>query len=158
MTDERKKEFTLKISQAGPAGLTILLYEMTLEYLREAEQSYQKQDREAFRQKIHLAQNCIRMQQKSLQMEYEPAKTLFSLYTFLHSHLAKAITRFTIEQVQETKAILQKLHDAYQKAEKMEQEEPLMTNTQKVYAGLTYGRHALVENLTDGGAGRGFLV
>lgn len=158
MTDEQKKEFTLKITQAGPAGLTILLYDITLEYLAEAEQAFRQQNRSDFRHKLHLAQNCIRMQQKSLQMQYEPAKTLHSLYIFLHSHLAGAITRFTIEQVQETGKILRNLRDAYQKAEQMEQEEPLMENTQKIYAGLTYGRHSLVENMEECSTGRGYLA
>ena len=37
MTDEKKQQYTLKISQASRTQLVVILYEMTLDYLKEAE-------------------------------------------------------------------------------------------------------------------------
>ena len=91
MTKEKKKEFTLRISQAGEGGLTVILYEITLEYLKDARESFQKGDLDSFTEDIHHAQDCIRLQQSSLQMGYEPASTLLSLYVYLHAELSKAL-------------------------------------------------------------------
>ena len=48
MTDEKKKEYTLRISQAGDAALTIILYEITMDYLQDALDSLEPGDRSGF--------------------------------------------------------------------------------------------------------------
>jgi flagellar protein FliS len=53
---------------------------------------------------------------------------------------------------------LQKLRDAYDLVVSKDESAPVMTHTQTVVAGLTYGRNALNENLTDAGSNRGFCV
>ena len=55
MTDQRKKEFSLRITQANKTELIVILYEMYLDYLGEAENAVQ--DKRAFREAIRKARN-----------------------------------------------------------------------------------------------------
>ena len=57
MTDQRKKEFSLRITQANKTELIVILYEMYLDYLGEAEE--EAQDRKSFREAIRKARNCL---------------------------------------------------------------------------------------------------
>lgn len=53
---------------------------------------------------------------------------------------------------------MSKLHDAYEKVGEQDTSGPIMENTQTVYAGLTYGKNTLTENLYDQGSNRGFRI
>ena len=158
MTKEKKKEFTLRISQAGEGGLTVILYEITLEYLSDARKSFQRGDMESFADDIHHAQDCIRLQQSSLQMGYEPAGTLLSLYVYLHAELSKALVEMDCSHLDICEKIETDLWRAYVVAVNKQDETPLMSNSQKIYAGLTYDRNSMVENSFDFVQSRGYLA
>ena len=53
---------------------------------------------------------------------------------------------------------MKKLYDGFVHAAGQDHSEPLMKNTQQVYAGYTYGRDNLVETCQDSDSSRGFLV
>jgi len=53
---------------------------------------------------------------------------------------------------------LQKLRDAYAQIASQDDSAPVMSHTQTVVAGLTYGRHSLNENVSDVSSDRGFRV
>ena len=50
------------------------------------------------------------------------------------------------------------LKEAYKEIEKYDTSSPMMGNTQKVYTGLTYGRHSLNEDLAMVCANRGYMA
>lgn len=158
MTKEKKKEFTLRISQAGEGGLTVILYEITLEYLKDARESFQKGDLDSFTEDIHHAQDCIRLQQSSLQMSYEPASTLLSLYVYLHAELSKALIEMDASHLDICEKVETDLWKAYTVTMSKRDEVPLMANSQKIYAGLTYGRNSMVENNMDLVQTRGYFA
>ena len=157
MTDELKKEFTLRITQANPISMITILYEITLTYLEEAAEAKQSDDREKFVLAIHHGQDCIRELQSSLNLSYEPAPSLYRLYIQMHRKLAQAITDFSMAACEKVQGQLQQLRDAYMQLEKTGSWDRVMVNTQQVYAGLTYGRTSLVESLEQGD-NRGFLA
>ncbi len=156
MTDEKKKEYTLRISQAGDAALTIILYEITNDYLEDALKYLEEGNREQFIESIHRAQNCIKTQQNSIQFQYEPGTVMFSLYIYLHGQLAKALAESDPAPIREVMETEQKLCDAYKQVEATMEEQPLMENAQKVYVGLTYGKNSMPENMEAGSDNRGF--
>ena len=157
MTDELKKEFTLRITQANPISMITILYEIALAYLEEAAEAKQSDDREKFVLAIHHGQDCIRELQSSLNLSYEPAPVLYRLYIQMHRKLAQAITGFSLDACEKVKGQLEQLRDAYIQLEKTGSWDSVMVNTQQVYAGLTYGRTSLVESLEQGD-NRGFLA
>ena len=56
------------------------------------------------------------------------------------------------------KRVIAPLSDAYRKISDQNSAGPVMENPQTVYAGLTYGRNTLTENLADQGLNRGILA
>ena len=62
------------------------------------------------------------------------------------------------EQLISVKNNLQKLRDAYAQIASQDDSAPVMSHTQTVVAGLTYGRHSLNENVSDVSSDRGFRV
>lgn len=158
MTKELKQQYTLKITQANKTQLVVILYEMLLIYLDEAASAHEKNDRAGFRDGIRKAGGCLRELTASLHFEYEPAMNLWQLYLYANKELAMADVRNSTEELSHVKMIMTKLHDAYEKISEQDASGPVMANTQTVYAGLTYGRNSLMENLDGQGGNRGFRV
>ncbi len=158
MTKELKQQFTLKISQANKTGLVVILYEMMLIYLEEATLSYEKEDTALYRLSIKRARACLHELMASLHYEYAIAGNLLQLYTFADKQLTKADVRNNVKELDVVKTMMEKLHAAYEAVSEQDASPPLMANIQTVYAGLTYGRNQLTENLTDQGSSRGFRV
>ena len=158
MTKEMKQEFTLKITQANKTELIQILYELLLVYTGEAKEAHARQERAGFREGIRKARGCINELLASLHFEYELAMNFMQLYLYMNRELARAEVRNATEPLAEVEKIVGKLHAAYEKLSDMDTSGPVMSNVQTVYAGLTYGRNSLTENLTDQGADRGFRV
>ena len=158
MTKECKQQFTLRISQANSTELVVILYEMLLSYLDEGEGAFQAQDRAAFKEAIRKARGCLNELMQSLNLEYEPAPNLLQLYLFCIRRLAVCEVRREDKCFAEIRKVIQPLRDAYAEIVKLNDQGPVMNNSQTVYAGLTYGRNTLTENMADQGTNRGMLV
>ncbi len=158
MTRECKQQFTLRITQANSTQLVVILYEMLLCYLDEAKNALEVQDKAAFTEAARKARGCINELMQSLHLEYEPAPSLLQLYLYCIKRLAAAELHREAGAVEEIERVITPLHDAYMQIAELNQEGPVMNNSQSVYAGLTYGRNTLTENMTDQGTNRGMLV
>lgn len=158
MTRECKQQFTLRISQANATELVVILYEMLILYLQEAKEALEKQDKTAFSEAIRKSRGCIKELMHSLHMEYEPAPTLLQLYLFCIRSLAKSEFHKEEQPLLEVERVIIPLKEAYEKIAKQNTDGPVMQNYQTVYAGLTYGRNQLTENMTDQGTNRGMLA
>ena len=156
MTKELKQQFTLKISQANKTQLIVILYEMLLSYLDEAQEAHQNGNRAEFREAIRKARGCLKELMASLHFEYEPAMNILQLYLYANREMTRADIRNSMEELEHVRRIMTKLHEAYEKVSDQDTSEPVMANIQTVYAGLTYGKNTLTENLADQGSNRGF--
>ena len=139
MTRELKQEYTLRITQANKTQLITILYEMVLLYVDEA-------------------QAALDELTASLNFDYELAHNLLQLYLYINRELVKASSHYDRENLEHVRLIISELHKAYQTIEAQDTSGPVMGNTQTVYAGLTYGRNTLTENIADSAANRGFCV
>ena len=158
MTKELKQEYTLRITQANKTQLITILYDMTLLYLAEAKEALEEDRKEDFKMAIRKIQGCIGELVDSLHMEYDLAKQLFQLYRYAYRELTKASIRHSQENLDHVVSMITKLREAYAQIEGPDVSSPVMGNTQTVYAGLTYGRSELNENLVSPEANRGFSV
>lgn len=158
MTKELKQEFTLRITQANKTQLITILYEMILLYLEEAEEALVIEDKAAYKNALRKIRGCMNELTASLHFEYELAQNLLQLYLYINRELVQAGIHYEKENLAHVKSIIGKLHEAYQQIESQDVSGPIMGNTQTVYAGLTYGRNTLTENIADPGANRGFCV
>lgn len=158
MTNEKKQTFTRRITQANRTQLVVIVYEMLLVYLEDAMQAYQQENKEEFKENLHMARECIGQMRTSLNFEYNLSKNLFSIYCFADRELAKDIYGYKTDNIEVIQMIFTKLHDAYYKICDKDKSQPLMDNIQSVYAGLTYGKNELNESLSNYDVKRGFLV
>ena len=155
MTKECKQQFTLRITQANSTQLVVILYEMLLQYLSDGEQA--AEDRQ-FLEAVHSARGCINELLNSLHREYSPAGELSRLYLYCIRRLAQCEVRGDRSGLEEVRKVIEPLCDAYRQIQDQNPSGPVMNNSQTVYAGLTYGRNQLTENMADQGTNRGMLV
>lgn len=158
MTKECKQQFTLRITQANSTQMVVILYEMLLCYLDEAKNALEIQDKAAFTEAARKSRGCIDELMRSLRLEYEPAPVLLQLYLYCIRKLAAAELHKQAGAIEEIVQVIKPLHDAYMQIADLNQAGPVMNNSQSVYAGLTYGKNTLTENMADQGANRGMLV
>ena len=156
MTRELKQQYTLRISQANKTQMIVILYEMLLVYVEEARVAHEQGDRAGFKEGIRKARGCVKELMESLHFEYEPARNLLQLYLYVSQELTRADIHNRTEELEHIRQVIEKLHGAYEEISKQDTSGPVMENTQTVYAGLTYGKNTLTENLADQGSSRGF--
>ena len=158
MTDERKQEFTLRITQANSTGLTVILYEMLLTYIDEAKAACENGDKDALKASIRAARGSLEELMNSLNPTYEIAGNLMSLYLYVNRELLQSQIKKDAERLVRAEAVIRPLYEAYRTISAQDDSAPLMQNTQTVIAGMTYGRDCLNESMEDQGASRGYFV
>ena len=158
MTKVQKQQFTLRITQANKTGLVVILYEITLAFLEDALEEFEREDWKAYKSSIYKARDCLDELLESLNTRYEPGMLLRSLYHYYKKEITSAAILRNTEKLLPVMDMIRELKDSYEKIAEQDTSAPLMENTQTVYAGLTYGRGCLNENLADQGTDRGFRI
>ncbi|MCM1569466.1 MAG: flagellar protein FliS [Roseburia sp.] len=158
MTKECKQQFTLRISQANSTEMVVILYEMLLCYLDEAQEALKLPEFTAFKEAVRKVRGCLNELMRSLNMEYEPAPALLQLYLYCIRRLAHGEFHKEEQDLLHIRSVILPLKDAYAQIAGQNTQGPVMNHSQTVYAGLTYGRNTLTENMTDQGANRGMLA
>lgn len=158
MKKEDRQQFTLRITQANPTELVVILYEMLLCYLEDAESALEAGETAQFRDAVRKSRGCLNELLGSLDLRYEPAPALQRLYLFCIRRLARGEQRRDRELLAEIRRVIVPLRDAYRQIAAQNSAGPVMNNSQTVYAGLTYGRNTLTENMADQGSNRGILA
>ena len=70
----------------------------------------------------------------------------------------KSVSAMKISGLEEAEKIMRRLYHSFAEAAKSDTSAPIMSNTQQIYAGMTYGRNQLNENDMNYDNQRGFLV
>lgn len=156
MKSELKKEFAMRISQANNVQMIIIAYEMAETYIQDAMNS--KDDETSYIGNIELASKCIDELKANLHYEYEPAKALKELYVYMKAKLRDARYDKNAQALVEVKGYLASLREAYESVKDTDTSAPLMSNTQSVVAGITYGRNQVLDELSSDNGNRGYLV
>ena len=158
MTKSQKQQFTLRITQANKTEMIVILYEMILAYIEEAKEAARVDEKAEFKDAIRKIRGCINELMTSLHLEYDLAMNLLQLYLYMNRELVKADLKNDITFIEHIESIVLKLHQSYKELAGQDKSGPVMENVQTVYAGLTYGRGRLTENLTYQSPNRGFVI
>ena len=151
-------DFTRRISQANRSGLVVVMYDIFFTYLDDARAAYDAADWDAYKEALRRAQRAIDELISALNFSYDMAKNLYSIYVFCRDSIAKSLYKRDLADAEDACRLMKKLYDGFLHAAGQDHSEPLMKNTQQVYAGYTYGRDNLVETCQDSDSSRGFLV
>ncbi|GEM_PF-847743 len=166
MTKDKKKEFTLRISQANKTELIIILYEMTICYIEDVINASHTSDSVAsvidnieLQNAVRRAVGCIEEMQNNLHYEYDLAKTLKQIYLYMKKELRTVAITGDASNLDIVKKELISLKDAYESIKSTDTSEAIMSHTQSVVTGMTYGRNSvLLDSLTTEYTGRGYTV
>ena len=158
MTQERKKEYTLRITQANKTQMITILYEMVLDYTKEARDAISIGDKEMANLKLSYAQSCIDELIRSVNLDFDLGKMLHQIYIFSKKELMMAGINYSIHRIWKVEQNFKTLHAAYKEIEKEDTSAPTMGNTQSVFAGLTYGKYSLNEDVTASSMNRGIMA
>ena len=159
MNKETIQFFTARITQASKSELVVILYEMTLVRIEDAEKSYQENNLYNFDKGLKSAQKYVSELMAALDYRYKISYDLLSLYLYTSKHIIKAIVKQNPLTLQYAKTILTKLLSGFEEVSKADTSGPMMRNTQQLYAGLTYGKGALNETFIDpSNKSRGFIA
>ena len=158
MKKEQIRDYTLRISQANASGLVVIIYELLLDCLADAVQAHQKQDVEQYVTHVKKARRYMGELIHGLNMQDEIARMLAKRYIFLHKELLTLERKPDIKKLEQMTEAIEDMQKHFIRIAREDREEPIMANTQKVYAGLTYGRTQLNETTLDYSGNRGYQV
>jgi len=137
---ESVKIFTRRITSANKSEIIVIIYDIIEENLALAKKTLAEGDRETYRNEIKQAISFVKELLVSLDMNYEVSKNLASLYIYVSRCLNFALVSGKKEEIEAAEKVLRKLGDSFREVAKMDESKPVMENTQRVYAGITYGR------------------
>ena len=140
MKAESVKIFTRRITSANKSELIVIIYDIIEENLALAKKALAEGDRETYRNEIKQAISFVKELLVSLDMNYEVSKNLASLYIYVSRCLNFALVSGKKEEIEAAEKVLRKLGDSFREVAKTDESKPVMENTQRVYAGITYGR------------------
>ena len=140
MKAESIKIFTRRITSANKSEIIVIIYDIIEENLALAKKALAEGDRETYRNEIKQAISFVKELLVSLDMNYEVSKNLASLYIYVSRCLNFALVSGKKEEIEAAEKVLRKLGDSIREVAKTDESKPVMENTQRVYAGITYGR------------------
>ena len=158
MDKEQIVDFTRRVSQSNRSGLTLVTYDIFFAYLTDARNAHEKKDWDVYKQSIRQAQKAVQELIDTLNFSYDLAKELYQIYVFSRDQLAIAMYKRSLAEIDQAESVMKKLRESFATVAENDLSEPLMKNTQQVYAGYTYGRTDVVENFQNEDKKRGFLV
>ncbi|MBQ8971155.1 MAG: flagellar protein FliS [Lachnospiraceae bacterium] len=158
MTKELIQDYTLKISQANPSGIIVLVYDIADQYIKDALSAFDAGNYEEYQTNCKNACRCVEDLLQALNYQYELAFPLMRLYVFINREISVASVMNRVEELLSARDLLLSLKGAFEEVAKQDTSEPALYNTQTVYAGLTYGKNQLNESVADPKGSRGITA
>jgi len=166
MKSESIKAYSYRISQASPVELVVIMYDMAIEYLKDALAAlgenaggYSVAEQENFRRNLKYAKRVIDQLAADLDMQYDISEELLKLYRIMDRYIVKASVEKNIQLTETVIGMLSKLRKSFYEISTEDTSEPVMKNTQQVYAGLTYSNEGSSNEYSqDSVNNRGYMV
>lgn len=149
MDQDKTKAYISKITQANRSELVVVIFELMLDSISIARNAFAEEDLELAEKELKRAQGFLQEMRGSLDFQYEISANLASLYRYVNEQFVKSIVRRRDVNLESCERVLKGLMESFQEVAKQDDSEPVMKNTQQVYAGLTYGKGTLNEIAID---------
>ena len=157
MKKDEIQTFSYRISQANKTQLIVIMYDMAIQYVSDAiENNYETQsEKDEYESDVVQVKRVVDSLVTSLDMQYEVSVQLYNIY------LVKAVAKKdknTIMLLESVKKMLETMRKSFYELSKQDDSEPLMKNTQQVYAGFTYSNDGGSNEYSKGYENRGYKV
>lgn len=150
MTEEQMNVYKMRISQAGIAEMTTIMLEMEAQWIWDAVVAYDGNDKEEFVRCTGKAQAVQVELMNVMNMENPVAVDVYSVFAYINKQLIHSKIKQQPLEFERLAALLEQYHTSFVNLVKTDQGGPVMQQSEKVYAGLTYGAGGLVESSTGG--------
>lgn len=107
-----------QVLTATPEGLTLMLYNGCLKFMKEGIEAIEKKDYEAANTNLQKAERIITEFRVTLNMDYEISHQLMPLYNYAYDCLVEGNMKSSVDKVNEAKDIISGLRDAWAQAMK----------------------------------------
>lgn len=150
------QDYTLRITRANRTELIVILYEIALDNLLEAKEHLHQGNEVEYKKRLQHVCKCVNELIVSLDFSYQISYELMRLYRYVNECILTALTVKDITFLDQATRTLEGLKIAFEQVAAKDQTGPVMQNTEKVYAGLTYSKNTLNEALLHTSINRGF--
>ena len=107
-----------QVLTATPEGLTLMLYNGCLKFMKEGIEAIEKKDYEAANTNLQKAERIITEFRVTLNMDYDISHQLMPLYNYAYDCLVEGNMKSSVDKVNEAKDIISGLRDAWAQAMK----------------------------------------
>lgn len=159
MTKEKQISFARRVSQANKTELVVITYDIILENVDTAEKYLAEEKTEEFRSEMKQAQKFLAELMWALDYRYSISRNLLQLYSYVQRILIASEHSGADRGLDSVRRVVSGLKAAFEEISPQDDSGAVMENSQKIFAGLTYGRDSLTEtDMSANGTKRGFLA
>lgn len=145
MEQTRKEEYIHRVMQANRSELVVITYEIINCELKQAKVDYEKSNWVNYEKVLKNAQAFLNEMMGSLDYNYDISKKLLEIYIYINKVIIEARMQKKVDKLKDIISIIEGLQGAFEEVEKQDNSGPVLGQTQKLYAGLTYGKGVLNE-------------
>ncbi len=142
MTDEKIKEYTLRISQSNRTEIVVISYEIIIEYINSAKKCYEANDRSEMIKNLKKAKQFVNDLSSNLDFKYSISKELMNLYRFANQVLLNCIIKQNLDGIDAVENMMENLKKSFEHVAKTDNRGRAIKGSGQVYAGLTYGSNS----------------
>ena len=150
MTAEEMNVYKMRISQAGVGELNVIMLEMEIQWIKEGLEAFKAGDVDTFISSIEKAQGTQVELMNVLNLDNPVSKDVYSVYVYFNKQLINAKLKREPLDLERIVEMLKQYHESFSSIADTDSQGPVMEQSEKVYAGLTYGSGGLVENSVGG--------
>ncbi len=145
MTQEQIQTYTLRVSQASPCELVVIMYDIILDDVKNARAAKNAGDNKQYQADLSHAIRFVNELMGALDFAQPISFRLMSLYIYVNKMLVKARVTERWDSLNDVELVIEKLRAGFDGIKDQDTTGPVMQNVQQVYAGLTYGKGTLNE-------------
>lgn len=143
MTKEEINQFSMRISQSNRTQIVVITYEIIINYLDSAIDSFDNSNVTDFVHNVRKARQFVNELSSVLDFRYKISFELMNLYMFANECLIKSELRREDVNLEVVRDMMIKLRDSFETVSKQDNSKPVMQVREKVYEGLTYGKNGM---------------
>lgn len=117
---------TNAVQTASPGELTLMLYNGCLKFIAQAKKAIEEKDIEARNTNLLKAQKIIQELMVTLNMEYEVAKSMMTMYDYIYRRLVEANIKSDVTILEEVEGYVKEFRDTWKQV--------IQINRQRQYA------------------------